>query len=320
MATISRSATIAERVRRALARLTPSQRHIADYVLAHPLKAAALPIDQLADALGVSVATANRFARALEFDGYAQFRAELVLGFEAAIAPVDKLRSQLEQPATVAGVFDATLAQCQRNIEQIRRALDTRTGERAVAAILKARRIGIIGFGMSSWMGGLLQRGLDAYCDDVQLLSSVEGASYAARILTRLRHGDLLIAIAFPRYIADTVRLTRRAHENGLPVLVVTDRVTSPLAPLGTVTLYAPADTAYAGSSETSGVALIEALCSAVAHSAKGSVEAAAEISESMLPWLAGDEGGRESVRAKSGPSSRRAAPARRAKQSKKLQ
>lgn len=320
MAANPRSAPIAERVRRALARLTPSQRRIADYVLAHPLKAAALPIDRLADALGVSIATANRFARALEFDGYPQFRAELVLGFEAAIAPVDKLRSQVDRPATVAGVFEATLAQCQRNIEQIRRALDTRTGERAVAGILKARRIGIIGFGSASWMGGLLQRGLDAHCDDVQLLSSVEGASYAARILTRLRHGDLLIAIAFPRYFADTVRLARSARENGVPVLVVTDRVTSPLAPLGTITLYAAADSAYAASSETSGVALVEALCSAVAHRAKGSVEAAAEISESMLPWLEGGEGGRESVRAKSGPDSQRAAPARRTKQSKKLQ
>jgi DNA-binding MurR/RpiR family transcriptional regulator len=311
---------MAERVRRVLARLTPSQRRIADYVLAHPLKSAALPIDQLADALGVSIATANRFARALEFDGYAQFRAELVLGFEAAIAPVDKLRSQLERPATVASVFDATLAQCQRNLEQIRRALDTRTGERAVAGILKARRIGIVGFGSASWMGGLLQRGLDAHCDDVQLLSSVEGASYAARILTRLRHGDLLIAIAFPRYFADTVRLARGAREKGVPVLAVTDRVTSPLAPLGTITLYAAADSAYAASSETSGVALIEALCSAVAHSAKGSVDAAAEISESMLPWLEGGEGGRQSVRAKSDPDSWRAVPARRAKQSKKLQ
>jgi DNA-binding MurR/RpiR family transcriptional regulator len=310
---------MAERVHRALPRLTPSQRRIADYVLAHPLKAAALPIDRLADSLGVSIATANRFARALEFDGYAQFRAELVLGFEAAIAPVERLRSQLEHPATVASVFDATLANCQRNIEKIRGALDKRTGERAVAAILKARRIGIVGFGSSSWMGGLLQRGLDAHCD-VQLLSSVEGASYAARILTRLRPGDLLIAIAFPRYFADTVRLARNARENGVPVLALTDRVTSPLAPLGTVTLYAAADSAYAGSSETSGVALIEALCSAVAHSAKGGVEAAAEISESMLPWLEGGEGERETVRARSGPALRRAAPARRAKQSKKLQ
>lgn len=316
----SRSASIAERVRRALPRLTPSQRRIADHVLAHPLKAAALPIDKLADALGVSVATANRFARTLGFDGYPQFRAELVLGFEAAIAPVEKLRRQLERPATVAGVFDAALAQSQHNIEKIRRALDPRTVERAVEVILRARRIGIVGYGSSSWIGGLLQRGLDVHCDDVQLLSSVEGASYAARILTRMRPGDLLIAIAFPRYFADSVRLARSAREKGVAVLAVTDRVTSPLAPLGTITLYAPAESAHGAgaSSETSGAALVEALCNAVSRSAKGSIEAAAEISESMLPWLEGGEGGRESSRAKSGPHSLRAAPARRAK-SKKL-
>jgi DNA-binding MurR/RpiR family transcriptional regulator len=310
---------VADRVHRALPRLTPSQRRIADYVLAHPLRAAALPIDQLADTLGVSIATATRFARALEFDGYPQFRAELVLGFEAAIAPVERLRNQLEHPATTAGVFDATLANCQRNIENMRGALDGRAGERAVAGILKARRIGIVGFGSASWMGGLLQRGLDPYCENVQLLSSVEGASYAARILTRLRPTDLLIAIAFPRYFADTVRLARNARASGVPVLVITDRVTSPLAPLGTVTLCAPAESAYVASSETSGVALIEALWSAVAHSAEGSIAAAAEISESMLPWLERGEGERESVETKANSSSGHAPPARRKKSSKKL-
>lgn len=286
-------------------------------MLAHPLKAAALPIDQLADALGVSVATANRFARALDFDGYPQFRTELVLGFEAAVAPIEKLRSELERSATVGSVFEATLANCQRNIEETHRALDIRSCERAVERILKAGRIGIVGFGSSSWMGGLLQRGLDAHCDDVQLLSSVEGASYAARILPRLRPGDLLIAIAFPRYFADTVRLARSARENGVPVLAVTDRVTSPLAPLGTVTLYATDDSAYAASSQSCGVALIEALCSAVAHSAKGSVDAAAEISESMLPWLV--DGAIESERVRTKSVTARAAPARRLKNRTKV-
>ena len=79
--------TVAQRIAQALPRLTRSHRQVADFVLEHPLQVATLPIDELAAAVGVSVATANRFARALDFDGYATFRAELVRGFESLVAP-----------------------------------------------------------------------------------------------------------------------------------------------------------------------------------------------------------------------------------------
>ena len=62
---------------------------MAEYVLAHQFRVATMTIDEFAAAVGVSVATANRFARALELPGYPQFRAELARGFEAALEPVE---------------------------------------------------------------------------------------------------------------------------------------------------------------------------------------------------------------------------------------
>lgn len=289
MATIPGNPSMAQRIARLLPSLTRSHRRIADYVMLHPLQAAIMPIDELAATLGVSVATANRFARALEFDGYPQFRAALVLGFESTLAPVEKLRSNLEQPSSVADVFCAALDENQCNINLTRSSLDANSCEQAVKVILSARRIYIVGFGASSWLGGLLQRNLDMYCDSVQLLASIESASYGARTLTKLQPNDLLIAIAYPRYFADTILLTRRARDAGVPVLAITDRVTSPLAPLATVALYAHTESKYFANSEASALALIEALCSAVAHSAKDSLKAATQLAESVLPWLLGN-------------------------------
>ncbi|MBG6073771.1 MULTISPECIES: MurR/RpiR family transcriptional regulator [unclassified Polaromonas] len=280
---------MAQRIARVLPELSRSHRQMADYVLDHPLKAATMPIDELAATVGVSVATANRFARALEFEGYSQFRAALVLGFEATLAPVEKLRSQLEHPTTVADVFANALQESQRNVEMTRQALDAKSCEQAVEVILNAQRIYIIGFGASSWLGGLLQRNLDLYCNNVQLLASIESSSYSARVLTRLRSSDLLIAIAFPRYFSDTILLVRRAREADVPVLALTDRVTSPLAPLASVALYAHTESQYFANSEATVLALIEALCSAVAYRAKDSLKAATQLAESVLPWLHGD-------------------------------
>jgi DNA-binding MurR/RpiR family transcriptional regulator len=293
VATSRGNPSMAQRIARMLPGLSRSHRQVADYVLAHPLQAATLPIDELALMVGVSVATANRFARALEFDGYPQFRAALVLGFETTLAPVEKLRSTLAQPVAVADVFAASLEESQRNIDLTRQSIDPQSCTAAVDAILGAQRIYIVGFGTSSWLGGLLQRCLDPYCSHVQLLASMEGSSYGARVLTRLNASDLLIAIAFPRYFDDTVLLARRAREAGVPVLSLTDRVTSPLAPLGTITLYAHTESQYFANSEATVLALIEALCSAVAHGKQGSVRAAAQLAEAVLPWLHGSSSSR---------------------------
>lgn len=296
---------MAQRIAQAMPVLTESHRRVADYVLAHPLQVATLPIDELAATVGVSLATANRFARALGFDGYPQFRSALVLGFESTLAPVERLRSKLERPASAAAVFESAMAEVERNVAATRQSLDADACRRAVEAVLKAQRIVIIGFGSASWLGGLLHRNLDVYCDNVQHLASIESASFAARVMTRLKPADLVIAIGLPRYFSDTVMLTQRAREAGVPVIAITDRATSPLAPLASVALYAQCESSYFASSEASVLPLIEALGSAVAHSAKGSVKSAARLAESVLPWLVGPHAGRVRATTSRGASGR---------------
>ncbi len=171
---------MAQHIAGALPTLSPSHRQVARFVLDYPLRAATLPVNELADHVGVSVATANRFARAVGFSGYAQFRAALVLGFETALAPVEKLRGDRDGPANAAGILDASLGEIVRNIEATRRGLDPETCERAVEAIRMARRIFVVGLGSTSWAAGLLMRDLDYHREDVHLLATLEGPGFAA--------------------------------------------------------------------------------------------------------------------------------------------
>jgi len=259
---------------------------MADHVLAHPLEVATQPIDELANSVGVSVATANRFARALGFDGYANFRAELVRGFEALLAPVEQLRGNLAQPSTVAEVFAASLEEAQHNVEATRKSLDYAACEEAVRRTLAARTVSVVGFGASGWLAGLLAHGLDSYCADVRTLAGVGGVSSAARALIRSGPEDLLIAIAFPRYLVDTVTLAKTARARGMQVLAITDRPTSPLAPLANVALYAQTSSRYRPNCETGALALVEALTSAVALRAPGAFQVAGRVVETLAPWL----------------------------------
>src|SRR5262249_45033388 len=109
--------SISERIARSLPTLTPAHQRMARYVLDNLFRAATMRIDEFATAVDVSVATANRFARALGFEGYPQFRAELVRGFEATLAPVERLRTELERPSSVAAVMAAALEDGARNLE-----------------------------------------------------------------------------------------------------------------------------------------------------------------------------------------------------------
>ena len=169
-----------------------------------------------------------------------------------------------------------------------RAALEPAACEAAVQAIAAARRIYVLGYGASGWLAGMLARGLDMHCDSVHLLATVAGATDGARQLPRMAAQDLLIAISFPRYLRDTVALTRAAHERGVPILALTDGPHSPLAPLARHCLFAKTESYHAANSETTVLALIEALVSAVALHTRGTLQNAARMTEAVLPWLHG--------------------------------
>jgi DNA-binding MurR/RpiR family transcriptional regulator len=280
------ASTIAERIASAQPSFSRTQHRMAEYVLAHQFRAATMTIDEFAAANGVSVATANRFARALGLPGYPQFRAELARGFESALAPVEKLRTQLAHQASAADVFAACLREDIRNAERSLQALDTAACERAVDAILGARRVYLIGFGASGFLAGLLHRSLFMHCDMVESLAGPGGVSQAARRIPRMSPDDLVIAIGFPRYLNDTVTLANAARAAGVPVLVLTDKATSPLAPAASVVLYAYTERQLSPNSEAAALGLIEALGAAVAFRAKDSVAAALGATQSIMPWL----------------------------------
>jgi DNA-binding MurR/RpiR family transcriptional regulator len=186
----------------------------------------------------------------------------------------------------VAEVFTASLQEDIHNFQATQATLSAAQCERAVDLILSSDRVFTLGFGGSGYLASLLQRGLSTSCDYVESLASAGGASHAARRLSRVSSRDLVIAITFPRYVRDTVLLARAAKKMGSSLIVLTDRPTSPLAPDATVVLYVSSERQYSAISETAVLGFIEALCAATAYKAKNSLESAAKLAESVMPWL----------------------------------
>lgn len=280
------NAAITERIAKIYPALTSAHRKAADYVLANPFQAATMTIDELADAVGMSVATANRFARALEFDGYPQFRAELVRAFETTLAPVEKLRTELQREASSVEIFSASLDEDIDNIQGTLRQLNSAACEKAVEMILRAPRIFILGFSTSAYLGSIMAHRLDPCCSIVQTIANDAGPTQAARRLFKLTPDDLVIAISFPRYNKFTIELLAIARERGAKILALTDSTSSPLVPMADVILYAKAERRLSANSEAAALALIEALCGAVVHRSENSLRNATELTERLLPYL----------------------------------
>lgn len=266
-------------------------------VLAHPFRAATLNIDEFAGEVAVSVATANRFARGLGFAGYPQFRAELARGFEAILAPVESLRSNLKHSASTHQAMAASLAETLGNLEHTVQALQHQPCDAAVRLIAQADQVLTLGWGSSAYLAGLLQHELEPYCSRVGSLAQAGGPSHAARQLVKRGPADVLIALAFPRYVEDTILLTRLARERGVKVLALTDEPTSPLVPLADVVLYARVNRQIASTSNATVLALLEALVAALAHNTSGAVQRAEEMASGVLPWLQIGPGRKPSAR-----------------------
>ncbi|MBI3971971.1 MAG: MurR/RpiR family transcriptional regulator [Chloroflexi bacterium] len=254
--------------------LRESERKIAEYVLAHAGEVVYLSITELADRTGTSEATVIRFARRLDYTGYAALKIALALEVRAAAATL---------PTELAGSNDAASVKqgvIRLSIESLRdtaQLLDDRALEQAIAALAAARRIDIYGVGSSAVIAGrayatFMQVGLSAYAitdSHLQVMSA-----------TQLRAGDVALAISKSGSSRDTVEALQHARDAGATCICITRFARSPIAQVAHVTLLAASRPATVGGLPMFGdiaqFAIVEMLVAGVAARNESSVGALA--------------------------------------------
>jgi DNA-binding MurR/RpiR family transcriptional regulator len=264
---------------------SPGQRKLAEFLLRHPIRFSALSIEELARATGVSAPTISRFARGLDAGGFATLRASVADAMQALLDPVSKLRLQLraaERPALGGEMLDAIQQQIAR-LDAARIGAET---AQLAAAVMRARTVHVMGFGLSAHVAGLLVLGLQPFHPGVAGVVEFGGTEVAAGRLTAIGPEDLLIAITFPRYASDVVSLTRYARARGATIAALTDSPVSPIAPLADMTLLAPSDHPTLSSSMAAAVAVAETLVAAVMLSDPANAEKAAALDQAIGAYL----------------------------------
>lgn len=277
---------VAERIAAHYPELSAALRQFADYVQAEPLQLARMSIHDAVAAVGVSVATANRFATTIGFAGYAEFRNELIRGFEKLFAPVERLKLKLAEGASPQEVMIASLREDIANLEATIANLTPDKTEKAVDMIVRANRIFVVGFENAGSLANILAVGLDLAGKSVRTVENGGGTVGAARQLFKFGPDDLVIAIAFSLYMRDTVLISRHAARHGIPVLAITDHLNSPLTPEARLSLFVEAYHEFNPPSDTAILGLIEALVAAVASRVPNAAEIVERFAAFSYPWM----------------------------------
>jgi DNA-binding MurR/RpiR family transcriptional regulator len=262
--------------------LSKGHKKVANFVLEHGDRAAFMTLEQLAQETGVSRGTAERFARELGFVGYPQFKEKMASLLRESLVPVEKVRVGMQKQITPDLALRSAFTEDIHNLERTLQAISTEQFARAAALMRQADRIVLLGLGSSSYVAGLGVYRLSTFRSNVFAITESGGILY--RQLYWLGERDVLLAISFPRYSRATVEACRYAHTKQLPVLALTDKLTSPLYGFATETLLVRSERELLAASLTAALTMIDALALTIAGTdQRRTLEAISEVTNLLI-------------------------------------
>lgn len=205
------------RVRQVLPELHPAERRLGDFLCDFPGEVASYSAQELAALAHVSKATVSRFIQRLGYDNYEEARRH---------ARADKQtgsRLFLATSADTAGEQSVTahVAQGVANIEATFLAISETQINTASAALLKARKVWVIGFRASHSFATYLQWQLTQVIENISAIPG--GGQTLGEHLVSFTPDDVVIVFGLRRRIALMDALINQVEKSGARLLYITD-------------------------------------------------------------------------------------------------
>ncbi|MHC6221151.1 MurR/RpiR family transcriptional regulator [Arthrobacter sp. MMS24-S77] len=231
------SRSVLVRIRSALPSLRPSERAIAEVVLADPARVATMPIGDLAERCGTSTTSVVRFYKKVGYGGYSDLRLDLarettreslVNNVPAEFyEDIDKSDSLQEIVSKIA--FNETAS-----IADTAQLLDIEKLDQAVTAIAAARKTDIFGVGA----GALVGQDMNQKLHRIGKMSFSWTEAHAAWTSAALLDPTCVaVAISHSGTTMDTVEFAKIAKESGATIIAVTNHADSPLGRVADIVL-----------------------------------------------------------------------------------
>ncbi len=239
------------------------QKRIARYITDSYDKAAFMTANRLGKTVGVSESTVVRFAVDLGFDGYPSMQKamrEMVLNRLTSVQRIEVASNRIGDQDVVSMVLHS-------DMEKLRQTSETVSREEfsmAVSAILKAKRVYILGVRSVAPLANFLGYYLNYMFNNVHVLSGLSAGEMFEKIVG-VNSDDVIIAFSFPRYSASTTKGARYCRSAGATVIGITDSKDSPLGQCSDHVLLAKSDMVSLVDSLVAPLSLVNALIVAIA-------------------------------------------------------
>ena len=241
------------------------QRRIAQYITQSYDKAAFMTANRLGKTVGVSESTVVRFAVDLGFDGYPSMQKamqEMVLNRLTSVQRIEVANDRLGDQDAISMVLRSDMEKLRQTEETIDRTEFTA----AVNAILKAKRVYILGVRSVAPLANFLGYYLNYMFNNVHVVSGFSAGEMFEKIVS-VNSDDVVIAFSFPRYSSSTTKGAQYCRSAGATVIGFTDSKLSPLGQCCDHVLVAKSDMVSLVDSLVAPLSVVNALIVALAAS-----------------------------------------------------
>lgn len=281
---------VVERIMAHAERLTSTERKIAEVLAGEPQTIAFGTVAQVASRAGTSGPSVVRLAVKLGYEGFVDLQADVQSELARQLGPArDRIR---QRPPT--DLLERVEAAEQDNVLSTLHAINTLMLEQSVMRLADRRRkVWVLAGEVMSPIASVLAGHLAQLREGVTRVTGSEVA--VSRALAGLEADDTLVAVDIRRYERSLVAVVRWAAERGASVIAVTDSPLSPLAAAAEHTFLISARGVGPFDSLTGGIALANALVTAVAVRLRQSAPArldAIEAAWSATGALVAEPGG----------------------------
>jgi DNA-binding MurR/RpiR family transcriptional regulator len=217
--------------------LPPSEKRVAEHVVADPEGTAALSIRELGRATATSVATVQRLCRRLGLPGYPALRMALIAAVtqERAEGEADQaVVSDIGSADSAASIIEKIAYADGLAVRETARQLHVASLEAAALAIAGAGRTDVYGVGASAFVAADLQQKLMRIGRTAFSWTDPHMALTSAALLGA---NDVALAISHTGFTPDTVGSLAQARESGATTIALTNNPDSPVAAVAGIVL-----------------------------------------------------------------------------------
>ena len=221
-------------------RMSKGQKLLANYIIDNYDKAVFLTAAKLGEIIGVSESTVVRFASFVGFKGYPEFQQALEEMVRSKLNSSDRIEitnGGIEQNGVLRTVLSADALKIKNTMESI----DEAAFQNAVEAILKARRIYVVGIRTCAPLAAFLSFYLNMIFDNIVNLQT-NSTSELFEQMIHINDEDCIIGISFPRYSMRTLKALEFANNRLANVITITDSIHSPMNLYSSCNLIAESD------------------------------------------------------------------------------